>query len=163
MSDWTPAKIERLKSMWGKVRTKEICLALGMNRNQILGKAHRLKLLGLGSPIKRAPGAAPVQRKPRAPRDKGQFEQRMAVNSVIARTVTPPPIVTRPLEPLLIPSRDACAWPIGDPKQPGFHFCGNTPVVEGKPYCAPCCRKAYRTPEEAARERAGQRSGSEAA
>lgn len=27
-----------------------------------------------------------------------------------------------------------CRWPIGDPRQPGFHFCG-TQVALGRPYC----------------------------
>ena len=28
-----------------------------------------------------------------------------------------------------------CKWPIGDPTDPNFHFCG-LPAVPGKPYCA---------------------------
>ncbi|TVQ53095.1 MAG: GcrA cell cycle regulator [Rhodobacteraceae bacterium] len=28
-----------------------------------------------------------------------------------------------------------CKWPIGDPTDPDFHFCG-LPAVPGKPYCA---------------------------
>lgn len=27
-----------------------------------------------------------------------------------------------------------CRWPIGDPRQPGFHFCGAQQVL-GRPYC----------------------------
>ena len=27
-----------------------------------------------------------------------------------------------------------CKWPIGDPAEEGFHFCG-LPSVDGKPYC----------------------------
>ncbi len=27
-----------------------------------------------------------------------------------------------------------CRWPIGDPRQPGFHFCGAR-QIEGRPYC----------------------------
>ena len=36
-----------------------------------------------------------------------------------------------------------CAWPIGDPREPGFHYCGDTPK-EGKPYCEHHCGIAYR-------------------
>jgi hypothetical protein len=36
-----------------------------------------------------------------------------------------------------------CAWPEGDPKQPGFHFCG-APAQPGCPYCAEHAAKAYR-------------------
>ena len=28
-----------------------------------------------------------------------------------------------------------CRWPIGDPRQAGFHFCG-AQKAEGRPYCA---------------------------
>lgn len=35
-----------------------------------------------------------------------------------------------------------CRWPIGDPRKPGFHFCGRK-TVPGKPYCAEHCGVAY--------------------
>jgi GcrA cell cycle regulator len=28
-----------------------------------------------------------------------------------------------------------CRWPIGEPRQEGFHFCGE-PQLAGRPYCA---------------------------
>ena len=31
-------------------------------------------------------------------------------------------------------SRNKCCWPIGDPKLPGFSFCG-TSIIPGRPYC----------------------------
>lgn len=31
-------------------------------------------------------------------------------------------------------SKATCQWPFGDPKKPGFYFCGEE-VVPGKPYC----------------------------
>ena len=42
-----------------------------------------------------------------------------------------------------------CSWPMGDPKQPGFHFCGE-PAEMGKPYCANHCHLAYHKKSEAA-------------
>lgn len=33
-------------------------------------------------------------------------------------------------------SKDECKWPLGDPKKPGFGFCGKATVAERKPYCA---------------------------
>lgn len=38
-----------------------------------------------------------------------------------------------------------CKWPIGDPREPGFHFCGR-PSVSGLPYCAEHAAVAYQTP-----------------
>jgi GcrA cell cycle regulator len=29
---------------------------------------------------------------------------------------------------------DTCRWPVGDPGQPGFYFCGAQPA-DDKPYC----------------------------
>jgi GcrA cell cycle regulator len=42
-----------------------------------------------------------------------------------------------------------CSWPMGDPKQPGFHFCGE-PAEIGKPYCHQHCHVAYHKKSEAA-------------
>lgn len=35
-----------------------------------------------------------------------------------------------------------CRWPIGDPSENDFHFCGHKPK-KGKPYCEAHARKAY--------------------
>ena len=35
-----------------------------------------------------------------------------------------------------------CSWPHGHPGTKEFHFCGQS-AVEGKPYCAAHCAKAY--------------------
>jgi hypothetical protein len=35
-----------------------------------------------------------------------------------------------------------CRWPFGDPRQPGFHFCG-APQQAGRPYCAAHCAMSF--------------------
>jgi GcrA cell cycle regulator len=35
-----------------------------------------------------------------------------------------------------------CHWPVGDPKSPGFFFCGR-PALADESYCGPHCRAAY--------------------
>ena len=42
-----------------------------------------------------------------------------------------------------------CLWPVGDPKQPGFHFCGE-PIEPNRPYCASHCTVAYHRKANAA-------------
>ena len=42
-----------------------------------------------------------------------------------------------------------CLWPVGDPKQPGFHFC-SAPIEPGRPYCPGHCAVAYNRRTEAA-------------
>jgi GcrA cell cycle regulator len=39
-------------------------------------------------------------------------------------------------------SAPTCQWPIGTPKEPGFHFCAEE-AKTGKPYCEKHCSKAY--------------------
>ena len=57
---WTEQKIQMLKDMWGNgYSASEIAKHLGgMTRNAVIGKAHRLKLSGRPSPIKREDGGA---------------------------------------------------------------------------------------------------------
>jgi GcrA cell cycle regulator len=35
-----------------------------------------------------------------------------------------------------------CKWPIGDPAEPGFHYCGHPPEL-GRPYCDVHDKRSY--------------------
>ena len=50
----------------------------------------------------------------------------------------------RPLAPPARPRSDVkeCLWPIGDPSDPEFSFCG-AETSPGRPYCAAHCAMAY--------------------
>jgi GcrA cell cycle regulator len=37
----------------------------------------------------------------------------------------------------------ACHWPLGDPAEPGFHFCGAAVERYGRPYCDLHSARAY--------------------
>jgi GcrA cell cycle regulator len=41
----------------------------------------------------------------------------------------------------------ACRWPVGDPSDPNFFFCGAQRSAN-KPFCAAHCRRAYRHNEQ---------------
>jgi hypothetical protein len=45
-----------------------------------------------------------------------------------------------------------CKWPIGDPRNPDFHFCGRA-SAEGLPYCTDHARRAYQPPARRSGER----------
>ena len=111
---WTDDKIKKLKKMWsaGKATT-EIAKSLGMSKNSIIGKVHRLDLPARPSPIKSEPK---VQKKA-APKKSGFVR-------------------------LIDLKINTCRWPIGDPKDADFHFCGEA-TVTGKPYCLEHCQEAY--------------------
>ena len=44
-------------------------------------------------------------------------------------------------------TESSCKWPIGDPREADFHFCGG-PRVPGLPYCEGHCKRAYQTVQE---------------
>ena len=110
--DWTEDRIAILTQLWSEgIATSEIGRRLGVTKNAVVGKVHRLGLPKRQSPIQRKPA-----KKKKAPE---------------------PEIIT--MDKL---RNDMCAWPIGDPGLPGFHFCG-AKSTEGKPYCEPHCEQAY--------------------
>ena len=111
---WTEDKIKKLKKLWmaGKA-TAEIAKNLGMSKNSIIVKVHRLNLTTRPSPIK-----TEVKQKKKAPPKKVGIVRLMDLKI------------------------NTCRWPIGDPKDEDFHFCGEQ-TVTGKPYCLTHCQEAY--------------------
>ena len=58
-----------------------------------------------------------------------------------------PSPIKRKMIPLAAVSERMCQWPIGDPGDPEFHFCGK-PALHGRPYCEDHCTAAYRRKSE---------------
>ncbi len=112
---WTDDKIKNLKKLWLKgSTTAEIAKKLGLSKNSIIGKVHRLNLENRPSPIKKA---TPIKKVKVTP----QKAERIGIMELKINT---------------------CRWPIGDPVDEDFHFCGKNTVM-GKPYCAEHCAMAY--------------------
>src|SRR5580704_4356957 len=64
-TDWTDELIGQLRALWAEGHsTAEIGRRLGVTKNAIVGKAHRLDLPARPSPIRRDPDAVPVRRAP---------------------------------------------------------------------------------------------------
>jgi GcrA cell cycle regulator len=154
--DWTAETIERLRALWAEGHsTAEIGRRMGITKNAVVGKAHRLNLPARPSPIRReligevrvaAPkpvrpvAVAPRQTLAVAPRQTLAVAPVPAPRPAAAPAPAPAPSVVRPF-PRLLAAR-TCCWPIGEPGQPGFRFC-TAEAMSPKPYCAEHAALAY--------------------
>ena len=147
---WTDDRVEILKKLWAEgLSASQIARELGdVTRNAVIGKVHRLGLAGRASPTK------PKSRlRHREHIDYGESSyhgsSRSIINDYVKPLVMPEPAVTSDGEPINILSLNekVCKWPIGEPGDDDFRFCGNR-KENGSPYCAEHTRVAYQPLEK---------------
>ncbi len=168
---WTDEMIEELKKMWHEgLTTGEIGKRLNVSKNSIVGKVHRLGLSGRPSPIKKKDAeqpAKPAEKKP-APASKAKAPEPKAAEpkaKTPAKEKTVAPVEAKPIAPLAPQPKaekphhhnhnlslteldnHTCRWPIGDPKDDNFHFCGKK-VRIGQTYCDEHSAIAYVRPNK---------------
>jgi GcrA cell cycle regulator len=127
--DWSAEAIEQLRALWAEGHsTAEIGRRMGISKNAVVGKAHRLHLPARPSPIHRegapAVAAAPASEAPRpvaspAPAPRPVAPVRVAPPPAAATRAAPPAVV----RPFQRSSARSCCWPIGEPGTPEFRFC----------------------------------------
>lgn len=153
---WTEQMVEDLKKMWHEgLTTGEIGKRLGVSKNSIVGKVHRLQLSGRPSPIKKKDEAAPEKTMP----EKTAKKEEKAAPAKPKEEKKPEPAKEEKFEPIAKMSlksnfphsgktsltdldNHTCRWPIGDPKDENFHFCGRK-VKIGQTYCEEHANIAY--------------------
>ncbi len=165
---WTDERIALLKKMWKEGKSAaEIAkiLAKGVTRNAVIGKAHRMGLSGRPSPIKK-PAAAPAKKEKEAAAPAKKESAREAAPA--ARKSAPAPVASGKANPMLAREADEmkkiekdvvplgggvslleltermCKWPIGDPRDDDFTFCGRG-IRVGTPYCPEHAAMAYQS------------------
>lgn len=158
---WTDERVELLTKLWGEGKTAaEIAKELGgVTRNAVIGKAHRLKLSNRVSPIQQNKKPAVVKAVAPAPSLPERKIQKAASQD------------NRQGVPLVDLKANQCRWPLGDPREESFGFCGCKNIA-GLPYCAEHAKVAYqaatrnrilKAEEEAARDEDVSREDLEAA
>jgi GcrA cell cycle regulator len=151
--EWNETIIGELKALWAEgLSTAEIGRRLGISKNAVVGKAHRLDLSPRPSPIRRT--ERPQGTQAPAPRVTGPTLAPLPSGPQVVATATvsappmpapikaPAPRRLAAVAPAPVARVSACCWPVGEPGKPGFHFCDGA-AVAGKPYCAEHAQLAY--------------------
>lgn len=148
---WTAERIDQLRNfVVTGLSCSQIAAEIGITRNAVIGKIHRLGLAP-GRPAARPARACPPRaRRPRLSPQRRFLHLFAAEAPCIGEEAGIAPIDATHRCTLLDLAQDKCRWPIGDPCETGFAFCGND-AVTGFSYCAGHARMAYRV---AARRRA---------
>ena len=125
--DWSVDRVNLLTELWQSGHTaRQIAEQLGdgITRNAVIGKANRL---GLSKPSKSSVT--------RQQRQKERAEKVLSLKPPIDEGAT-----------IFSLTASTCRWPIGDPGDLDFHFCGAKSKV-GQPYCEYHAAKAYQPPK----------------
>ena len=161
---WTDRMVDELKSLWQTgLTTSEIAKKLGVSKNSIVGKVHRLSLSGRPSPIKKKEAPSPKNNHEKQVKNTSEnkkeevratiITEKTAIveqkkDEKIATTIeiqTATPEKSDGLVRLTDLDNHTCRWPIGDPKDENFHFCGKK-IKTGQTYCDEHSAIAYVKP-----------------
>lgn len=167
---WTDEMVEDLRKMWHEgLTTGEIGKRLGVSKNSIVGKVHRLGLSGRPSPIKKKDEPTKEKNEPlkeTVKKEEKNVKKTKPEKNIKEDTVSKTEIETTVSEikeerieiirssskvehpkqhgkiTLTDLDNHTCRWPIGDPKDENFHFCGKK-IKIGQTYCEEHANIAY--------------------
>ncbi len=143
--EWTEETISRIRALWSEGHsTAEIGRRMGISKNAVVGKAHRLQLPARPSPIRRGSGEKRVSARATVRRVTGPTLPALQSVSRPAPLQPKPPVLLRAVsvQPRPAGRVSSCCWPLGEPGKPDFRFCGD-PTVPAKPYCDEHASLAY--------------------
>ena len=168
---WTEERVELLKKYWAEgLSASQIANELGgVTRNAVIGKVHRLGLAARAKSTRT--NTAPRARKPRSaprettakPRVVGNTALRVETVAVAEQAPERAPLRVVHQEIYIPPEERAsiltltetrCRWPVGDPTNADFYFCGKT-CDAGDPYCEHHAQVAFQPSSDRRRRSTG--------
>jgi len=147
---WTAERIEQLRHyVVNGLTCSQIAAQIGVSRNAVIGKIHRLGLASGRPAATPARACPPRSRRPRA------FTQRHMLRLIYAQApgiadageTGVAPVESAQRCSLIELAQGKCRWPLSDPGAADFAFCGNE-AAPGFSYCAGHARMAYRSPAQ---------------
>ena len=141
---WNQQKVEDLKKLWNDgVATSRIGEQLGFTKNAVIGKAFRLGL-------ERRQNSRKKISQPASFSSTTLYRETSSSSSSIS--VKKEPIRRREkfsFKKSIVGTGNfrSCQWPVGDPLEEGFHYCGGQNIPT-KPYCIEHFKKAYNVDEK---------------
>ena len=152
--DWTDVRISTLRQLWdGGVATAEIGRQMGLSKNAVIGKVHRLRLPPRPSPIRQGNHSAGRERHVPVPKlaDLVPLPTLVDPKPPSAPQPPPPPPATALSQARWRPTGagfepDPCCWPIGHLGTASFRYC-DAPAYSGKPYCGEHLALAHARPQ----------------
>jgi len=145
---WTDDRVEELKKLWADgLSASQIAKQLGgVTRNAVIGKVHRLGLSGRATPSR------PARRPSKPSRPRTTTPTSTPVRTARTAPSVAPATPQAPVEPKVLPSGELatvltlkesmCKWPLGDPSQASFRFCGRN-TDSSNAYCEAHANMAY--------------------
>ncbi|MFZ3352855.1 MAG: GcrA family cell cycle regulator [Xanthobacteraceae bacterium] len=146
---WTTERVEQLQSfVVAGMSCSQIAAQIGVTRNAVIGKIHRLGLSPVRPPGAMARNCPPGARDPRAASQRRQLRLLWSDGAATRQAGAPPDTVESAAPcSLLDLAHGTCRWPVSDTAGNSggadFVFCGNA-AIEGLSYCAGHARMAYR-------------------
>jgi GcrA cell cycle regulator len=159
MCAWTEERVKALKQLWNDgLSASQIANRLGgISRNAVIGKVHRLGLAGRAPPSRRrqqplCPPAPVLRMNARVscrPSTAVTSARRFvpSASKMTALALMPSTVEEANISPalrvnLLELDDRMCRWPVGEPQDENFHFCGRR-RADGIAYCPYHARIAF--------------------
>lgn len=152
---WTNERVEELKNLWSEgLSASQIAKRLGdVTRNAVIGKVHRLGLEARLKPVKKQVSIGQLDSNLISVSYSGNLAFKdissndLDYSSNVAHTEPKSnnlhSVGGHEYVSILNLTENNCKWPIGDPTDEDFHFCGHQPYA-GMPYCETHAKKAYK-------------------